>query len=221
MFRLVVFDWDGTLIDSQARIVHAMARAFEAHGLDAPAAAAVHEVIGLDLAGAIRRLDPQAAALVPGIEDAYRQAWARAAAVPAPLFEGAIATLEALAAEGLLLAVATGKSRSGLDAAMAETGVRRFFDATRTAEETVPKPHPAMLNELLEELGVAPGEALMVGDTAFDLDMARRAGVRGAAATYGAHERARLLDLRPFLVLDALAELPAALRGASARSDQA
>lgn len=212
MIELVVFDWDGTLMDSEARIVHAMTRAFEAHGRPPPAPAEVRCIIGLDLEESVARLSPSLAPrTVRAVALAYREAFRAAGDIPSPLFEGAAATVAALADAGVTLAVATGKSRAGLDRALAESGLGRWFTTSRCSEESAPKPHPAMLREILAETGHPAARTLMVGDTAFDLEMASAAGVRGAAVTYGAHPRSRLIDLAPALVLDALAQLPASL----------
>lgn len=212
MIKLVVFDWDGTLMDSEARIVTAMRRAFAAQGAATPAAAAVREIIGLDLGVAVSRLGP----LLPGaqvaaIVQAYRLLYAQLHAIPSPLFDGAQATLAQLAEAGYLLAIATGKSRGGLDRALKESGVGDYFATTRCGEEAAPKPDPAMLRDILWDLDTSPQRTLMVGDTEFDLLMAAAARTHAAAATYGAHARERLVGLKPAIVIDALEELPAAI----------
>jgi phosphoglycolate phosphatase len=196
--ELVVFDWDGTLMDSEARIVSSMQAAFTDLGRASPPTAAVREVIGLGLTEAVRRL-PGIADDEPieALMDRYRHHYLSANATPTPLFGGARSMLERLAARGRLLAVATGKSRRGLDQALEQSGLEGHFHATRCAEETFSKPNPAMLFELMEELGVDAGNTLMVGDTEFDLLMARNAGVRALAVTYGAHPAERLIAHEP------------------------
>ena len=129
----------------------------------------------------------------------------------APLFEGAQTILRQLVETGFALAVATGKSRRGLDGAMNESGVAEFFTTSRCGEETAPKPDPTMLRDILLELDISPHETLMVGDTEYDLMMAAAARTYAGAATYGAHSRQRLLSLNPAIVIDTLAELPAAI----------
>ena len=212
MIRLVVFDWDGTLMDSEARIVTAMQQAFVEHGAPAPSRAAVRNIIGLDLSEAVARLSPGLESRVgAAIVHSYRGRYAGLHAIPSPLFAGAESTLETLAASGCMLAVATGKSRRGLDRALQEACVGRYFAITRCGEESAPKPDPAMLRDILLELDVEPRQALMVGDTEFDLAMAAAARTHAAAVTYGAHSRASLLAHQPAIVIDALAELPGAI----------
>ena len=130
-----------------------------------------------------------------------------AEASPSRLYPGARETLATLRAAGLRLAVATGKSRKGLDRVWASSGLGDSFDASRCADETHSKPHPAMVTELLTELGVAPERALVVGDTSFDLQMARDAGVDRVAVSYGAHPVDRLMNFHPLAVIDALPQL--------------
>ena len=212
MIRLVVFDWDGTLMDSEARIVTAMQQAFLAHGAIKPSRPAVREIIGLDLIIAVARLGPALGVnQVDAIVHDYRQRYAGLHRIPSPLFDGAQALLAHLAEAGYMLAVATGKSRRGLDRAMDETGVADYFATTRCGEEAAPKPDPTMLRDILLDLDTAPTEALMVGDTEFDLLMAAAAHTHAGAATYGAHSRQRLLSLKPAIIIDALEELPAAI----------
>lgn len=212
MIRVVVFDWDGTLMDSEARIVMAMQQAFLASGALRPSRPAIREIIGLDLGVAVARLGPQlGASQIQAVVADYRQHYARLHAVPSPLFDGALAVLAQLTEAGYTLAVATGKSRRGLDRAMDESGVAAYFATTRCGEEAASKPDPAMLHDIMLDLDAAPAEAIMIGDTEFDLLMAAAAGVRAGAATYGAHDRQRLLALKPALIVDAIEALPAAI----------
>jgi len=209
-YQLIVFDWDGTLMDSEARIVASMQGAFRALGLEPPAPVAVRNVIGLGLDQAIATLLPDADAdLRQRLIKPYRERFLGNEQTPTPLFEGAAELITDLHAAGHLLAVATGKSRAGLDKALRETGLGEWFHATRCADDTFSKPHPAMLLELMEQLGTAPAATLMVGDTEYDLEMARNAGVAAVAVGYGAHTPARLLALQPLTCAMSIADLRA------------
>jgi phosphoglycolate phosphatase len=208
-FSLVVFDWDGTLMDSQARIVACIQAAFRELGRDPPSRAAASDIIGLGLDEAMARLWPGSEAAERGALVAqYRRQFLETNQTPSALFPGARETLEWLAAEGYLLAVATGKSRVGLDRALAETGLGELFHATRCADETFSKPHPQMLLELMDELGAAARQTLMVGDTEYDLQMAANARAHSLAVCYGVHDPERLLALGPLACLKSLAEIP-------------
>jgi phosphoglycolate phosphatase len=208
--ELLVFDWDGTLMDSEARIVTSMQQAFAAIGRPPPPADAVRSVIGLGLEEAISRLP----SIEPGeplteIITAYRHQYLIANTTPTPLFAGAEALIRSLHQRGRLLAVATGKSRRGLDQALEQSGLGPCFHATRCAEETASKPHPDMLLELMDELGVRPSETLMIGDTDYDLLMAQNAGVRALAVGYGTQPASRLLALEPLACAPTLEVLSA------------
>ena len=207
-YQLVIFDWDGTVMDSTGRIIACMHQAGADLCLPVLEDDAVREIIGLGLPEALRTL-------YPGIGDRdlermrerYAVHFVAAEASPSRLYPGARETLAALRAAGLRLAVATGKSRKGLDRVWASSGLGDSFDASRCADGTHSKPHPAMVTELLTELGVAPERALVVGDTSFDLQMARDAGVDRVAVSYGAHPVDRLMNFHPLAVIDALPQL--------------
>ena len=207
-YQLVIFDWDGTVMDSTGRIIACMHQAGADLCLPVLEYDAVREIIGLGLPEALRTL-------YPGIGDRdlermrerYAVHFVAAEASPSRLYPGARETLATLRAAGLRLAVATGKSRKGLDRVWASSGLGDSFDASRCADETHSKPHPAMVTELLTELGVAPERALVVGDTSFDLQMARDAGVDRVAVSYGAHPVDRLMNFHPLAVIDALPQL--------------
>ena len=206
-YQLVIFDWDGTVMDSTGRIIACMHQAGADLCLPVLEDDAVREIIGLGLPEALRTL-------YPGIGDRdlermrerYAVHFVAAEASPSRLYPGA-RDAGALRAAGLRLAVATGKSRKGLDRVWASSGLGDSFDASRCADETHSKPHPAMVTELLTELGVAPERALVVGDTSFDLQMARDAGVDRVAVSYGAHPVDRLMNFHPLAVIDALPQL--------------
>jgi phosphoglycolate phosphatase len=213
-YKLLVFDWDGTLMDSEAHIIHCMVLAFADLGLEAPSADAVRNVIGLGLAEAVAGLCTQnQQPLVEELTLAYRRHFFSDASGSSGLFPQVEATLEQLANQGYLLSVATGKSRRGLDKVLRETGLGHFFIATRCADETFSKPHPEMLHQLLDYAGVTPDEAVMIGDTEYDLLMARNAGTDAIGVCYGVHTPERLLGLEPLACLEQIADLPAFLAG--------
>ena len=213
-WRLLVFDWDGTLMDSAAHIVAAVRAAAGDIGCRVPAEDDVRHVIGLGLREAI-------AVAIPELDDegyvrfvaAYRQRFWQQSLHGQALFPGAREVLLELKAAGYLLAVATGKGRNGLRRVLEEEMLHQVFDATRCAEETASKPDPRMLREILDELDVSPGDALMIGDTTYDLEMAARAGMQRLGATYGAHDRELLKPHHPLGFLDDIRELPDWLAG--------
>ena len=194
-YELVVFDWDGTLMDSEARIVTCMQRAAADVGYPVPAEDAARDIIGLGLTEAVQRLFPAAAVRdVDRLIDRYRRHWLGNQVEDAILFEGALDLVAGLHGAGFLLAVATGKSRRGLDKALAESGLGVFFHTTRCADETFSKPHPQMLEEILTDLGVAATDAVVIGDTEYDMQMARNARVDAVGVSHGVHAAERLLD---------------------------
>lgn len=211
-YELVVFDWDGTLLDSAAAIVHAIQASAADLGLAPPDEWRARHVIGLGLVDALAHAVPD---LTP---DRYGEMVARyrhhylSSDHELSLFAGIPDLLDELLGRGHILAVATGKSRVGLERALDHSGLRPRFMASRCADECHSKPHPQMLEELLEEFAVAPEVALMIGDTTHDLLMARNAGVDALAVTYGAHARPQLLDCTPQACVDTVAEMAEWLR---------
>lgn len=206
-FELIVFDWDGTLLDSAAAIVHAIQAASRDLGLPEPSDERARHVIGLGLSDALAHAVPELReADYPRMVERYRHHYL-SSDHELNLFEGTEAMIASLAESGHMLAVATGKSRKGLDRAMAYTGLGKHFVATRCADECFSKPHPQMLLELMDELGVAAGRTLMIGDTSHDLQMAAAAGVSALAVTFGAHSRAALLAHAALDYLDRPQEL--------------
>ncbi|MCB1786876.1 MAG: HAD-IA family hydrolase [Chromatiaceae bacterium] len=209
-YELVVFDWDGTLMDSEARIVTCMQLAARDCGIAVPDRAAARDIIGLGLEEAVQRLFPALdRSGVAALTDAYRAHWLGDAVDAAPMFAGARELIESLHRQGRLLAVATGKSRRGLDRALQESGLGGFFHASRCADEAFSKPHPQMLQDILTDLDTAPGAALVVGDTEYDMQMASAAGVDAVGVGHGVHAAERLLSegaLTCFDDLFALAE---------------
>lgn len=208
-YQLVVFDWDGTLMDSTAGIAESIREAARDLGLPVPARDVASHVIGLGLRDSLRSAVPSLPERrYTEFVEAYRRHFAVEAQRMA-LFPGVRDLLEDLRASGRILAVATGKSRRGLDQALAATELAPYFAASRCADETTPKPDPAMLLELLEELEAPPAGALMVGDTSHDLEMARGAGVDAVAVSYGAHAVDALRALTPRACVASVAELRA------------
>lgn len=207
-YRLIIFDWDGTLMDSIERIVTSMRRAFADAGLAVPAEDDVREIIGLSLGKAIERLAiGHNQSVWDVITERYRYHFVDAAETPMPMFPRATEMLHSLKERGYMLAVATGKARRGLDRVFDDIDCDHYFDATRCADETESKPHPKMLHELMLELDVSAEQALMVGDTEFDMVMAKNAGVDAVGVSYGVHGRQRLLDNQAIECLDSLPEL--------------
>lgn len=206
-YKLVVFDWDGTLADSAAIIALAIQRACGDLGLPVPDDAAARYVIGLGLRDALRHVAPSLAeADYPQLSARYRAHYlGRDPEIP--LFPGAAQMLEALTARGHLVAVATGKSRKGLDRALAQNKVGHHFVATRCADEGAPKPDPDMLIHLMQRVGVTPSETLMIGDTTHDLMLAWNARVDAVAVAYGAHPRDALEEETALAIVDDLAAL--------------
>jgi phosphoglycolate phosphatase len=211
-FDLIVFDWDGTLMDSAGAIVACIQAAAEDMGLAPPPEARARHVIGLGLHEALRYALPELAEDKHGeLADRYRHHYL-SQDHQLLLFAGAEALVRELVAGGYQLGVATGKSRKGLDRAMASSGLEGCFHASRCADECHSKPHPQMLDELMAELGVTPEGTLMIGDTTHDLQMARNAGVGSLAVTYGAHSLDDLLAHGPLHLADTVADLAAWLR---------
>lgn len=208
MYQLLIFDWDGTVIDSAARIISSMHRASRDLSLPPFEDDAVRNIIGLGLPEAIRALVPNVDDLgIEQMRERYAYYYVNGDDTPAHLFPGARESLERLRDKGYRLAVATGKSRRGLDRVLAETGLGSLFEITRCADETTSKPDPHMLREILDDTGVAAERALMVGDTEYDLEMAHRVGMASVAVSYGAHHIDRLKTWRPVLEIHSFPEL--------------
>jgi phosphoglycolate phosphatase len=215
-YALLIFDWDGTLADSVGRIVEAMQVAAERAGHAPSQEQAIKGIIGLSLAEAIHTLYPR---LPPEQVERFRQHYADIYTAldqqPSPLFDGVVESLAAFRAEGYRMAVATGKARRGLDRVLKANGLERFFDITRAADETRGKPHPLMLEQILDHCGVEPGRALMVGDSAFDLQMASNAGMHCVAVGYGAMSLQALAEFGPQVCIDHFGQLREWLSGSA------
>ncbi|MBB5517075.1 phosphoglycolate phosphatase [Rubricella aquisinus] len=216
--KLVVFDMDGTLIDSQALILFAMRAAFVSHDLEPPSDAETLSIVGLSLPRAIEELRPglsQAAnaALVDGYKTAFvAQRAASGGEASVPLYPGIRALLDRLAQdETMLLGVATGKARRGLDHVYAAHDLERYFVTSQTADFHPSKPHPAMLEHCLAETGVDPRDAVMIGDTSFDMEMGRAAGFGTVGVSWGYHPVRRLEDAGAHHVVHRAEEIDAAI----------
>ena len=204
--KLAVFDCDGTLVDGQAAVCEAMEIAFAEAGLPAPDRNEVRRIVGLSLPQAVRRLAPDAEpARQASAVEAYKAAF-RASRVEGrleePLYDGIAELLERLAAAGWTLGVATGKSDRGLHSCLAGHGVVDRFVTLQTADRHPSKPHPAMLEAALFEAAAAPGDAVMIGDTSFDMVMARAAGVRAIGVAWGYHTPRELIEAGAEAVAD-------------------
>lgn len=206
-FELLVFDWDGTLMDSAAAISESLQAACTELGLPVPSREQARYVIGLGLTDALAYVLPGLPeADYPRVLERFRVHFLRRDA-GTTLFPGAAEMIRELRDTGFMLAVATGKSRRGLDRALQETGLQGCFDATRCADEGFSKPHPGMLEAVMDALATPPAATVMIGDTTHDLEMAKAAGVAAVAVTYGAHERAALTACRPLAMADELQDL--------------
>ena len=207
-FPLVIFDWDGTLMDSVGRIVSSMQRTAAQLHLKQPSEIAVRDIIGISLEPAIEKLFGRlSSADMAAFIKVYRQQYVHDDMTPSPLFPGAREMLEDLRARGYTLAVATGKARHGLERVWQEADIRHLFHASRCADETASKPNPLMLTELLDETGYDVAHAIMIGDSTHDMQMAQNAGMARIAVRFGAHSAEQLAPHQPLAILDELTAL--------------
>lgn len=207
-YKLVIFDWDGTLMDSIGRIVSSMQNAAEIIDFPIPSQRDVESIIGLSLPKAIPILFPQVTPeQVDKILSSYKTEYLYDNKVATPLFDGVSDLLSDLDKEGVITAVATGKGRVGLDRVMAETNTTHYFKATRCGDEYQSKPHPEMLESLLSYFNLSASDALMIGDTNFDLEMAQRAGIDSVGVTFGVHSKDILEQYNPVAIVDSIPEL--------------
>lgn len=207
-FKLLIFDWDGTLMDSEARIVNCLRAAIQEAGHEDRSNDQLKNIIGLGLREALQQLYPEKEQVhIEQMADYYRRHYLETNDTPSELFEGAAELLEQLEQQGYWLAIATGKGRQGLDQVLDYTGLHRRFHATRCASETLSKPHPQMLHEILDELGMHARDALMIGDTEYDMQMASNARMASLAVSYGVHSTERLLKHNPIGCLHDIREL--------------
>lgn len=222
-FQLIVFDYDGTLVDSQHGILQAMTACFTAQGLVPPNAAAVRQVIGLSLESAVARLLPDSrdTGLVARVADKYRQAFLALRSAPdyhEPLFPGVRETLVSLDKDGVRLGIATGKARRGLNASLERHRLGHHFVTLQTVDTAPGKPDPEMLYLAMAEAGAAPGETVMIGDTSYDMTMAANAGVPAVGVSWGYHDPEELRRSGAAAIAEDFANLPGTLAGLSGGS---
>lgn len=209
-YELLIFDWDGTLMDSIGHIVESLHYAMKKSGVELLPEDQTKDIIGLGLREAIQTLFPEQSknseSFIQEFSKHYRDHYLDPSR-RTQFFHGVVPALETLNKQGFKLAVATGKTRHGLDILLRETQTDSLFDSSRCADETRSKPHPAMVFEILEELKVEPDKALMVGDTEYDLEMARNAKIDSVGVTYGVHDIKRLEKHAPICLIDHVDEL--------------
>jgi len=215
-FRLIVFDFDGTLVDSQRAILAAMGHAFAAHSLAGPAPGAVRRIVGLKLEIAIARLlpNPSDDAMASRVADSYRSAYFTLRQRPdyeEPLFPGVQEGLRRLDMPQACLGIATGKSRRGLLACLERHDIRKHFVTLQTAEDGPSKPHPEILHLAMAEVGAEPAETVLVGDTTYDMEMAGNAGVAAIGVSWGYHGATELRASGARRIVERFADLHAAL----------
>lgn len=203
--ELVIFDWDGTLMDSEAVIVSCMQGAIRDMALEPRTDSEISNIIGLGLLEAVTALYPGSnPTFAEQMADHYRTHWLQTSQGREDLFPGVIPLIEGLHQDGIKTAIATGKSRRGLDHVLQVTEIGSLFHSSRCADETRSKPHPQMLHEILEELAVPAAAAVMVGDTEYDLKMASRAEMASIGVCYGVHSASRLQRHQPLACVEAL-----------------
>ena len=211
---LVIFDWDGTLLDSLAKIANCMKLAAADAGLEPRSEQEIRGIVGLGLQEALETLYPkETQAPLNVLRERYSHHFIVADQKPCEFFPGVQDTLGELKSSGHHIAVATGKSRKGLNRVLGNLAMEDYFHATRCADETSSKPNPLMLSELLSELDFDVADALMVGDTEFDLGMAENLGMRRVGVSYGAHSHERLRKHQPEAIIDNMDELLYVING--------
>lgn len=213
-YQLLIFDWDGTLMDSVARIVDCLRKAGEeVLGEELRHSDELKDVIGLGLNEALIQLHPACNEVqIQAMADSYRQQYMETNTTASVLFDGADSTLAKLEQQGYWLAVATGKGRQGLDQVLKITGMESRFHTTRCASETLSKPHPLMLEEILQQLGLEAHQALMIGDTEYDMEMAKNASMDRLGVSYGVHPADRLDKHQPIGCIDHIHQLDSFLQ---------
>jgi phosphoglycolate phosphatase len=206
--KLLIFDWDGTLCDSLSRISYCVVLAAEENGFFLPKSIDPREVIGLGLYESFQVLfDKASDEQITAMCASYSRNFIRVDNDPSPFFDGTLDALNDLKKAGYHLAIATGKSRKGLNRALLAKELSSFFDASRCSDETASKPNPLMLYEILDEINILPEHAIMIGDTVYDLEMATNAGIPSIGVNYGAHSPKRLKKYQPLFCVDRIADI--------------
>ena len=211
-YKLVIFDWDGTVMDSISKIVNCIRHSALALNIEPPSDTAIKNIIGMSLELAIEVLFPDDVAQHPALIKGYKQQY-RVDTTPTPVFDNVENVLSTLKAQGVILAIATGKGRAGLERLLDESQLREFFSASRTSCEAQSKPSPDMLYQLLDELGVNVDDALMIGDTKIDMAMAKAAGMDRVGVTMGVHNAEQLNEFTPVATVDSYQQLQRILVG--------
>lgn len=208
-YKLIIFDWDGTLMDSAQHITSCMSAAINELGAEPRTDEQIRNIIGLGLEEAVLGLYNDADShFIQQIANTFREHFLFKDKTPSPLFKGTGEVLESLKSQGYYLAIATGKSRRGLDKVLSDTGFNKFFPVTRCADETFSKPHPQMLHEVLTDYNMLPEDAIMIGDSTYDLQMANNTKMDALAVSYGAHDLPRLLEQKPLGYVHCVTDIP-------------
>ena len=204
-YPVIIFDWDGTLMDSIDKIVACMKQAAIVTGLEVPSSQAIRNIIGLSLDKAMAKLYPtQPAHQQVAVKNAYREQYLHYDQQQTPFYPGVKEWLSSLKEQGYTLAVATGKGRNGLNRILAQHDVHDLFSVTYCADETNSKPDPLMLHKILEDLDIQPHQALMIGDSSYDLEMANNANIACVGVDYGVHSHTVLAQFQPLAILSDL-----------------
>ncbi|MBH0055765.1 HAD-IA family hydrolase [Pseudoalteromonas sp. SWXJZ94C] len=211
-YKLVIFDWDGTVMDSITKIVNCIRSSAVALNIVPPSDEVIKSIIGMSLEKAIDVLFPDNAAHHQALISGYKYQYS-VDTTPTPVFANVASVLNTLKEQGIILAVATGKGRGGLERLLEQSQLRHFFSATRTSDEAQSKPSPDMLYQLLEELGISANDAVMIGDTQIDMTMAKAAGMDRIGVTMGVHNAQQLNKLSPVATVDNYLQLQHVLIG--------
>ena len=206
-YKLVIFDWDGTVMDSIARIVSSLQGTARVYQVPVPNDEDAKSIIGLSLSVAMKKLFPEHEALHQELMQEYKSQFINKDTTDAPLFNGVEALIKRLHSDGCQLAIATGKSRQGLDRLLNVTGLSEYFIFTQTADEAESKPSPQMLNQILAHTQLCPNDAVMIGDSKLDLEMAKAIGMDSIGVTFGAGKRNELSAFQPVAIVDRFSEL--------------